>query len=141
MPRKDTFYRKLKRYKYQTTEEYSQEVNIQPENPVGNDYIQLAPSGLLIIHKHYSWDGATAFPDRKDIMRGSLVHDALYQLMREGHLEQDQRNNADRLLEKMCREDGMPAPLCKAVYSAVKHFGKGAAKQTDNPQDVIFQAP
>ncbi|MDH3345874.1 MAG: hypothetical protein OEL75_01675, partial [Kiritimatiellaceae bacterium] len=37
----------------------------------------------------------------------SLVHDALYQLMREGFLPESCREDADQELHRICREDGM----------------------------------
>ena len=41
---------------------------------------------------------------------GSLLHDALYQLMREGLLDHTlHREAADRILQSLCREDGMTA--------------------------------
>jgi hypothetical protein len=40
-------------------------------------------------------------------MRGSLVHDALYELMRKGLLPPSMKTPADNLLKAMCKRDGM----------------------------------
>lgn len=54
------------------------------------------------------------------LMRGSLVHDALYQLMRENHLDEDRwRPTADDILRRLCREDGMSAIRAWYVYQGV----------------------
>ncbi|SDW60248.1 DUF1353 domain-containing protein [Nitrosomonas oligotropha] len=77
-------------------------------------------SGVLTIKKNYAWDGASGpVLDTQRIMRGSLVHDALYQLMREEHLPQKARENADWLLREICIEDGMSKFNADLVYLAV----------------------
>ena len=50
-------------------------------------------------------------------MRGPLVHDALYQLMRLEELDyKTDRKYADQLLKKICRGDGMSAFRAWYVY-------------------------
>ena len=53
--------------------------------------------------------------DTRDFIRGSLVHDALYQLMREGLLD-----------HSIHREDGMTALRAWWVYQGVRLFGNPA---------------
>ena len=75
-------------YRYQLQEGYSLEISIRPAAAVANDYIALDPQGALRIAKGYAWDGPSGPTlDTRNFMRGSLVHDALYQLMREGLLD------------------------------------------------------
>jgi hypothetical protein len=70
-------------------------------------------------------------------MRGSLVHDALYQLMREGLLDPEQwREPADSLLRAICREDGMSAIRAWWVYKGVRLGGSSAAKKQEN--ELLF---
>lgn len=113
-------------YKYQLTEDYSVRVGISPPQPVITPFLELTAEGVLTIRKAYAWDGASGPAiDTLNSMRGSLVHDALYQLMRDKHLDHDKhREAADRLLQKICREDGMSAPRAWAVYQGVRLFGK-----------------
>ena len=75
-------------YRYQLQEGYSLVISIRPAAAVANDYIALDPQGVLRIAKGYAWDGPSGPTlDTRNFMRGSLVHDALYQLMREGLLD------------------------------------------------------
>jgi hypothetical protein len=72
-------------------------------------------------------------------MRGSLVHDALYQLMREGFLEKNvHRSIADRLLYDLVREDGMNWFRAKYVYYAVKWTASPMARKQPK---VLLIAP
>ena len=108
-------------YKYQLAEEYRVDVVINAkgsdvrgqtseEQEVGivTEYIDLSTDGLLTIKKGYAWDGPSGpTRDTKSFMRGSLVHDALYQLMRNNLLPSRCREDADQELHRICREDGM----------------------------------
>lgn len=90
----------------------------------GNTFVGLAPDGTLTIAAGYAWDGASGpVPQSASILRGSLVHDALYQLMRECGLDQQWRDEADTLLRTHCVEDGMPRWFAWIVYQAVRRFG------------------
>jgi hypothetical protein len=61
-------------------------------------------------------------------MRGSLIHDALYQLMREQKVAQDQRKRADEILREVCIEDGMARVRAWWVYRAVRIGAAQSAK-------------
>lgn len=72
------------------------------------DYIDLQPNGVLTIRKGYAWDGASGPTiDTPSTYRGSLVHDALYQLMRMELLSLKFRGEVDDYLRFLCEEDGM----------------------------------
>lgn len=123
-------YKKRRKYKYTLTEDYTYNTKIKSEMEFDSLFLRIDKEGNLLIKCGYSWDGATKFPDLNTIMRGSLVHDALYQLMREGILNQSHRDSADRILEKICNEAGMPRWLSRKVYWAVKLFGAQASNGT-----------
>lgn len=116
-------------YKYQIKEAYDIEIEIKPSTPIDTGYIKLDTTGSLTIKKGYAWDGPSGPTiDTLTFMRGSLVHDALYQLMREKHLDHDMhREAADRLLQKICREDGMWSLRAWWVYQGVRIFADPAA--------------
>ena len=107
---------------------------------IAASYIRLASDRMLTIGRGYAWDepsGPTF--DTKTFLRGSLVHDALYQLIRMGMPEKEWRQCADELLRTICREDGMSSIRAWWVYRAVRIFGASAA----NPKNAkkILTAP
>lgn len=118
-----------KGYKYQLVSDYSISVDIKPPLNAYTDYIDLTIEGDLLIKKGYAWDGPSGPTlDTRNFMRGSMVHDALYQLMRDGHLKKEvAREPADRLLQEMCKEDGMSALRAWWVYKGLHWFGDPAA--------------
>ncbi len=116
-------------YKYQLKKKYTVVVDIQPTKRIKTEYIMLDTSGKLTLAKGYAWDGPSGPTiDTLTFMRGSLVHDALYQLMRERHLNNDaHREAADRALQKICKEDGMWSLRAWWVYLGVRWFADPAA--------------
>ena len=125
-------------YKYQLKEPYETNINIKPDNSITTDYIDLSTEGKLVIKKGYAWDGPSGPTfDTHNFMRGSLVNDALYQLMREEYLDKDQyREPADRLLQKMCKEDGMSSLRAWWVYQGV-HIGGDPSADPANKKPII----
>jgi len=127
-------------YKYQLVNEYSTHIPIKPEDDIHSDsgYIDLSQQGLLIIKKGYAWDGPSGPTfDTLNFMRGSLVHDALYQIMREGKLDNiTYRKPADKLLKNMCKEDGMSSLRAWWVFKGLRMGGDPAA-DPDNKRPVI----
>ena len=72
-------------------------------------------------------------------MRASLVHDALYQLIRMGKLHPSYREAIDNLLYQICLEDGMWKWRAQTWCWAVKKFAHYAA-EPGSQQDKIFYA-
>lgn len=126
-----------KGYKYQLYETYQLLIDIKPEADVITAFVLLNSAGYLTVVGGYAWDGASGPAiDTKNFMRGSLIHDALYQLMREGHLEQHYRKTADEIMRKICREDGMSAVRAWWIYQGVR-FGGGPAAAPSDDTDVL----
>ncbi len=117
-------------YKYQLAKAYVQQINIRPPADIDPDFIKLTKGGKLTVKKGYAWDGPSGpVADTKEHMRASLVHDALYQLMRNGYLNTEgHRKKADKLFAVMCEEDGVWSPIAAAYYRALQRFGKPHAK-------------
>ncbi len=115
-------------YKYQLKENYTLTIGIKPKETIEIEYINLDTFGLLTIKEGYAWDGPSGLTiDTVSFMRGSLVHDALYQLMRGGYLEAEPyRDVADRLLQAICKEDGMWSIRAWWVYQGVRWFAQVA---------------
>ena len=134
-------YRKLKKYKYQIIEDYKVTIPIQPDNNIVSVFIELDTDGNLTIKAKYAWDGPSGPTiDTKNFMRGSLVHDALYQLIRENPQFIEKRNEADQLLRQHCIEDGMSRFRAGVVYRGVKWFGKKSALPVDE-EKILYFAP
>lgn len=128
-------------YRYQLVNEYSIVIPITPNAHIERRYITLLSSGRLTINEGYAWDGPSgpAF-DTLNFMRASLVHDALYQLMREGELDaRHHRLTADKLLRQLCKEDGMSPLRAWWVYQGARFGGGPAASPAE--KRVVIRAP
>jgi len=133
-------YRELHRYKYQLVEDYELDVGI-PDHDVDHAFLRLTPTGRLTIRDRYAWDGPSWSVDTLTFMRGALVHDALYQLMRMEELEQSYRRHADDLLREICLEDGMSSFRAWYVHRAVVAFGESHALPSDSDQTEVICVP
>ncbi|HTE65830.1 MAG TPA: DUF1353 domain-containing protein, partial [Candidatus Binatia bacterium] len=97
------------------------------------EFLSMTPDGELTIRAGYAWDGPSGPAiDTANFMRGSLVHDALYQLIRERYLSIVVRDAADSLLRDICREDGMSRLRAWWVYRAVSRHGEPSADPARN---------
>jgi hypothetical protein len=115
-------------YKYQLHSSYDAYISLKPKSDIITPFIHLYHTGRLVIGAGYAWDGPSGpTVDTLNFMRGSLVHDALYQLMRMEHLPQSDRKQADKILRDMCKEDGMSSARAWWVYKGVRMGGKAAA--------------
>ena len=109
-------------YKYLLREDYTQSIAI-PGRYAIDRYI-LLDCNQLTIYQGYAWDGASGPTiDTENSMRASLVHDALYQLMREGNLAKSYRIVADEMLHSLLLEDGMSWIRAWYWYQGVRRFG------------------
>lgn len=126
-------------YKYQLEEDYLHETGLTPTEPGGNRFVHITLGGQLIIRAGYAWDGASGPAiDTLTFMRGSLVHDALYQLMRIGVLSKDDHRRAsDQILREIVLEDGMWKVRAWWVYQAVRVFGGGYMRGPGNGNQVL----
>lgn len=129
-----------KGYLYQLAEDETFQTDITPSTILRTRWIQLNPSGQLMIFSGFSWDGPSGPTLNSDnSMRASLAHDALYQLMRMGMLEQGWREEADLLLDRLLKEDGMWALRRWYWLKGVRWFAAGAADPMN--KKPVFTAP
>lgn len=111
-------------YKYCLVDEYRHRTGIRVTERITAPLLELWPDGLLVISPGYAWDGPSGpVLDVKSFMRASLVHDALYQLLRDRLLPMKHRKAADRLMRKICLQDGMSPVLADIAYQGVDTFG------------------
>lgn len=126
-------------YRYQLAEVYQQPTGIIPAQPGGNRFVGIDGAGRLTIAAGYAWDGASGPAiNTKTFVRGSLVHDALYQLIRLGAISEADRARADALLREIVLEDGMWRPRAWWVHAAVRFFGAAHVRARD---DTPLSAP
>ena len=129
------------KYKYQLANNYKIVIPIQPKFDIETEFIALDTNGNLLVKQGYAWDGPSGpVIDTEKNMRASLVHDALYQLMRNEELStKAHRKAADQLFKDLCKEDGVSNFRASAYYKALRKFGRPAA----SPQNkrIVHRAP
>jgi len=127
-------------YKYQLIDTHVEETQIKPPDDLSCQFLFLGTSGNLIIGTGYAWDGPSGPSfDSKSAMRASLVHDALYQLMRMGYLNEGCREKADLELGRILKEDGMWRLRRWYWLKGVRLFAAKAAKKGN--VKPILEAP
>jgi hypothetical protein len=126
-----------KGYKYQLQKTYKVFTGIFPEYDQATEFIILRTNGYLTIKQWYAWDGPSGPTfDTPSSMRGSLVHDALYQMIRLGLLDPKYKTSADDLLHDICVEDGMIHLRAELWEEAVENFG-GISCQPGHEPEVL----
>lgn len=95
-----------KGFKYQLAEDYTIDTGIVSYY-FNNDLVELYTTGRLLIKKGFAWDGASFIVmDTKSVMEASLVHDALYYLMRQGIISGGFKEDIDLLYYNLCIKNG-----------------------------------
>jgi hypothetical protein len=126
-------------------------------NPSGDTaYMAISDTGLLWIKKGYRWDGPTLdfgktriLGKPSSLMRASLVHDAIYDLMRMKKIEHYwvrvagskafyNRKLADCMIYMLSRQDHNSHRRAREDFDTIRVFG--AAKTKDDVPDWKFHA-
>jgi hypothetical protein len=137
MPKESIYYKAG--FKYQLNQTCTVDIGLYGYD-ISSRYIRLTPDGILVIYSGYCWDGPSGPTiDTKNFMRGSLIHDALYQLIREGKLPKKCRLHADRALQIICLEDGMCGVRAWYVYHSVDKLAASAADPSS--KKPVLSAP
>jgi len=136
-------------YKYQLNQDYVLTLPkaFEPAHDIETPFIRLASPNreahpeesapVLTVRYGYAWDGASGpTRDTKSAMRGSLVHDALYQLMRMRLLPLRLREPTDHLFWEIIREDGMNRMRAFFWWRAVRRFAEKGATNEDRPVEA-----
>lgn len=130
-------------YKYQLVDSYHHQLEkIRPgsSGAINTEFISLAENGLLIIKSGYAYDGPSGPTiDTPDSMRGALVHDALYELMRKDLLSIHWRDEADEEFYQILKEDGMSRSRAKIWYYSVRMFAEENASPESKRE--VHEAP
>lgn len=98
-------------------------------------------NGFITIKEQYAWNGASFFlftwfgtPDSWLIP--SLIHDALYQLMREGKLDAKHRQVVDAIFYRLLRERGVWYLIACLAHYAVRIGGNYAMRHGPKAWEV-----
>ncbi len=83
-------------YKYKNKQLRCYQTEIKGIHATVRQYIDLHENGFLFLSDKYEWDGVTFFPDYKELLDASAVHDALYQLISVGQLPRKFKSIADK---------------------------------------------
>lgn len=126
-------------YKYQLHEDYGVKTALIGFGAINHDFIYLTDNGWLAIKAGYAWDGCSGPTiDCAKSMRASLIHDALYQLGREGLLPPSAKDLADKEFYRAMTEDGFNFLRAWTYYHMVCLFGKSSyVKQAE----IVKEAP
>lgn len=122
----------IKQGGFQLDDEYSVYIPLEPPETVheAHGWATLQPSGLLTLLRGYAWNGPSVPPFikvKKDSMRASAGHDALYQFMRQGKLGRYYRKQVDLIFREHLIEDKMPVWRANLWYTAVRTFAEKSA--------------
>lgn len=132
-------YRSIKQWKYQTIATWEHQTEITGYR-ASTRFIDLYEDGRIIIYEWYGWDGPSGPTiDTADFMRGSLLHDALYQLIRLKLLPLSCKNQADEELRKLCLEDNMSPLRVSYVLWALNKFGGPSCIPGSEQEQTIYE--
>lgn len=135
-------YKSLQGYKYLLVEAHQENLILQPYKAIKTNFIHLTTSGQITISKGYAWDGPSGPTiDTRNFMRASLIHDALYQLMRLSLLDYKvHRELADQILYEICLEEGMTEFRAWYVHKGGRLFGEKNAVPELKEKDLVLTA-
>lgn len=116
-------------YKYQLRDDFWIRTAIDQGEDAHTELVSLHSTGWLHVRKYFAWDGPSgATWDNDTNMRGSLVHDALYYLMRCGLVDARWKAEADEMLYRCMIDDGALCLRARIYRWAVRHFAKSATQ-------------
>lgn len=111
-------------YRYELDGIHRYAVGRQFPNAVGTSRFVALREGSIILADGYRWDGPSGPTiDTPSWMIASLVHDGLYQLMREGSIPESCRRDADVLMMELLKLHGMPWWRRAYTWAGVRLFG------------------
>lgn len=130
-------YRPLPKYKYQLVKDVSVTVSwLRGRHIETANGLVSVNDGILSIKANYCWDGSSGLTrDSSSNMRGSLYHDVLYQMLRDGLLKQSLRPKIDELFLAMLKADGM-SRLRLRYFGLIRRLGGLTSKRQDPPETL-----
>ena len=98
---------------------------LRPKHNIKTKFIDLGTDGWMTVREGFAWDGPSGpTADTPDVIRGSLMHDAAYELMRQGLLDTEgDRQLADAELKRIMLDDGAAPGRSQIWYDMLRKFG------------------
>ena len=129
-----------KGYRYVLAEDYYFNTTIHPLCQVTTDLVRLYPDGRCTVQRGYAWNGASGpVVDTQEVLRASLEHDILYQLMRLGLISRDCQGAADAQYRRTHAADGGWRWWGRTMETVLGWWGDDATKPSAEP--VVYTAP
>lgn len=138
-------YQKVQGFRVYKT--WSYQTNIATDRRIRTYYIDLI-EGLLVMKRGFCFEGSAPGPKwflkligilGKKSKRGYCAHDAVYDLIRKGHIETRWKGYADDLMHEIHKRDAMVRPSAKIVYKAVVNFADFAIDPANRMK--VLKAP
>lgn len=127
-------------YKYQLVADEVFTVRIFLDEDIDHEFINFRRGGMFTVKSGYAWDGPSGPTfDTRNSMRGSLFHDAAYQLLREELLPLSYRLEIDEQFGRFLKQDGMSSFRAYWWVRELKNFGFSSADPEN--RKPVMEAP
>lgn len=104
--------------KYQLVEDYVIDIEFSQAVDIEANLVKLSANGTLTVGTGFAWDGVTGLAfDTRNFMRASLVHDALYHLLRQTGTNPKLHEKADELFLTIAKIDGVHPLRARIHYT------------------------
>ncbi len=136
-------YQKVQGFRVYNTWSYQTEIVI---NVIIRTYYIDLIEGLLVMKRGFCFEGSAPGPKwllkvlgilGKKSKRGYCAHDAIYDLIKNGHLEPFWKKSADDLMHEIHLKDKMVKPAAKIVYKSVVKFADFAIDKSNRMKILI----
>lgn len=117
------FYRKVQGFRVEVTWEY--QTQIATDRIIKTEWVDLI-QGLLVMKKGFCFEPSGPTIKTKSIMQGCCAHDAIYYLIRNGHLEKHWKEPADDLMREIHLLDQVVEFRASYFHWSVVNFGEPA---------------
>lgn len=124
--------------KYVLAENYYDIADFAPENDIHCSYGSFLETGEYLIKEGFLFSANSPAINTFNTRRAACVHDFMFSLMKDGHLDRRHFDAVNYLFYDQLREDGMMAHRAWYWYRAVQTFG---LKVLDTPRPPKQYSP